>query len=135
MLLLILEVVVMNERIKQLRLTLKLSQEEFGKILGITKSGISSIENGQRSVTDKHIKLLLSECNVSENWLRTGEGEMLITLPPEDEYMKAASEISLSPDDEIIRQIIIEYWKLNTEGKKLLKNFMMNIAKNIEREE
>jgi transcriptional regulator with XRE-family HTH domain len=125
----------MNSRIKQLRNALKMSQEEFGKLLGISKSGVSSVESGLRSVTEKHIKLLLTECNVNEKWLRSGEGEMFVTLPPEDEYLRAATEISKSEDDEIIRKVIIEYWKLNPEGKKLLKDFIMNVSKNVNEEE
>ncbi len=37
-----------------------------------------NIENGIRNVTDQHIKLLHSEFNANENWLRTGEGSMFV---------------------------------------------------------
>lgn len=63
-----------NERIKELRKSLKLSQEEFGEAIGLTKSSISNIEKGVRNVTDQHIKLLVSAFNVNDHWLRTGEG-------------------------------------------------------------
>lgn len=66
----------MNKRIKEIREALNLSQEEMGKAIGITRSGISNIESGQRSVSERHIKLLRSAYNVNEHWLRTGEGEM-----------------------------------------------------------
>lgn len=62
-----------NERVKELRTTLGMTQEEFGKRIGLSKSGISSIENGNRSVTDKHIKLISNEFNINEAWLKTGE--------------------------------------------------------------
>lgn len=62
-----------NERIKELRQSLHMSQEEFGKTIGLSKSGISNIESGARSVRDAHIKLICSSFNVSENWLRTGK--------------------------------------------------------------
>lgn len=67
----------MNERIKELRKCLKLSQEEFGKLLGITKSGVSDIESGRRNVTDQHI-IMLKTHNVNEQWLRNGTGTMFI---------------------------------------------------------
>lgn len=62
-----------NERIKALRQSLHMSQEEFGKTIGLSKSGISNIESGARSVRDAHIKLICSSFNVGENWLRTGK--------------------------------------------------------------
>lgn len=62
-----------NERIKELRQNLHMPQEEFGKAIGLSKSGISNIESGVRSVRDAHIKLICSSFNVSENWLRTGK--------------------------------------------------------------
>lgn len=66
----------MNNRFKEIREKLGFSQEKFGEIIGLSKSGISNIESGQRNVTDKHIKLLCSELNINPDWLRTGEGEM-----------------------------------------------------------
>ena len=66
----------MNNRFKQIREELNLSQEEMGEAIGITRSGISNIESGKRSVSERHIKLLCSAYNVNKHWLRTGEGEM-----------------------------------------------------------
>lgn len=67
-----------NTRIKELRKSLKLSQEGLGNAIGLTKSSVSNIENGIRNVTDQHIKLLCSELNVNEEWLRTGRGKMFV---------------------------------------------------------
>lgn len=62
-----------NDRVKKLRLKLHMSQEEFGKAIGLSKSGISNIESGTRGIRDSHIKLLCSTFNVDETWLRTGK--------------------------------------------------------------
>ncbi len=70
----------MNERIKELRKYLKMNQEDFGKLLGITKSGVSDIESGRRNVTEQHIFMLKSQKNVNESWLRDGTGEMFVEL-------------------------------------------------------
>lgn len=61
-----------NERVKIFRKQLNLSQEEFGKAIGLSKSGISNIEKGTRNVTNKHIKLICSIFNADELWLTTG---------------------------------------------------------------
>lgn len=62
-----------NQRVKELRLKLGLSQDDFGNAIGLSKSGISNIENGTRSVRETHIKLICSAFDVDETWLRTGE--------------------------------------------------------------
>lgn len=67
----------MNERIKELREILKLSQESFGEKIGITSRGhISSVERKQRNVTTRIINDICREFNVNEEWLRFGTGEM-----------------------------------------------------------
>ena len=44
-----------NKRFKHLRDSLGISQEEFGKKIGLTRSGLSNIENGVRKVSDRHV--------------------------------------------------------------------------------
>ena len=84
----------LNSRIKELRTTLRKSQEEFGKYLGLSKSGVSEIEAGRRSVTEQHIIMLKnSDLNVNEEWLRTGEGEMFNELDMENELMAWAGKV------------------------------------------
>ena len=78
----------MKERIIQLREALKMSQADFGKKIGLARSGISSVENGQRVVQERHIKLILSAFpDVSEDWLRNGIGEMFKSSSSEAERL------------------------------------------------
>lgn len=67
-----------NARVGELRAALDFNQTKFGKSIGLSTSGISSIENGTRKVTDQHIKLICSELNVNEEWIRNGIGEMFV---------------------------------------------------------
>lgn len=64
----------LNERIKQVRKIKKLSQEDFGKHLMITKASVSRIEAGLNNPSEQTIKLICNEFNVNEDWLRTGAG-------------------------------------------------------------
>ena len=66
----------MNQRLKGLRKQLGLTQEEFADRLGVKRSGISNYEIGRNEPIDAVISLICREFNVSEQWLRTGEGEM-----------------------------------------------------------
>lgn len=66
----------MNERLKQLRSMLNLSQEEFGRKINLSKPTISALENAVRGLTDRVINDICIQFNVNEHWLRTGEGNM-----------------------------------------------------------
>ncbi len=77
----------MYKRIKEIRKELKLSQEDFGKKIGLSQSTLAMIEVGKRNFNDKHIKLICSTFNVNEQWLRTGIGDMFLTSPYEKEFM------------------------------------------------
>ena len=45
-----------GERIRELRKTLKMTMEQFGEKIGVTKSTISNIENGNRNATEHMVK-------------------------------------------------------------------------------
>lgn len=66
----------MNDRIKELRKMLDLSQEDFGEKIRFSRSHVSSLENGARELTDRVINDICREYNVSEDWIRYGTGEM-----------------------------------------------------------
>lgn len=64
-----------GDRIKQERLALKLTQEELGRRVGITKSAINKIETGStKSTTPTHLVRLARVFNVSTDWLAIGDG-------------------------------------------------------------
>ena len=66
----------MNSRIKELRLRLDLSQEDFGARLGVTKTAISRLESGNRNTTEQMLRAVCREFGSSYLWLTTGEGPM-----------------------------------------------------------
>ena len=68
----------LNDRIKEVRLLLHLSQEDFGKAIGLSKSGISNIEKGEREVRDIYLTAICNTFSINLHWLRTGDGEPLL---------------------------------------------------------
>lgn len=76
-----------GERVKAVRKKNELTLEGFGERLGVTKTAISRIEKGERSLTEQMLKAICREFNVNEEWLRTEEGDMfVITTPFEKAY-------------------------------------------------
>lgn len=67
----------MKNRIKEIRKNFKLSQDSFGKRLGITGASVSRIESGDREPSDQTILSICREFGVSRLWLEHGEGPML----------------------------------------------------------
>lgn len=116
-----------GERVKIIRKEKELTLEKFGEKLGVGKSAISNIESGARNLTDQMLLSICREFNVNENWLRTGDGEMFADVPVEDEYFKAATQISKS-GDKFAMQAIIEYWKLDDVSKEVLRDYIYKIA-------
>lgn len=121
----------MNERLKAIRKELSLSQEAFGKKLGVTGAGISRIESGVRSLTEQMILAICREFNVREEWLRDGNGEMFLDFT-EDEFSKAAATLS---NDSFVRSLIVEYWKLDEDSKKLFRDFIHKLSDNMRGQE
>lgn len=80
----------MNTRIKELRKSFGLSQSEFANRIGIGQTGISSIERGNSTVTDRTISQIVNSFGVDEHWLRTGEGEPFPEPSPEDQALDDA---------------------------------------------
>lgn len=68
----------MNQRIKKLRKSLELTQQEFADRIGVKRGGIANYEIGRNEPTDSVISLICREFMVREEWLRTGNGEMFL---------------------------------------------------------
>lgn len=119
-----------GERIRKIRKMLKMTMEQFGEKIGVTKSTISNIENGNRNATEHMLLSICRAYDVNENWLRTGEGSVFVELPPEDEYIKAATQLSNDPD---VRSVLIAYWKQDEAGKAAIKNFLLDIFSELQK--
>ena len=65
-----------HERIREIRQALGLSQAKFAKDISISSGYVAGLELGNRKVNDRMIKLICTQYNVNEAWLRDGTGEM-----------------------------------------------------------
>ena len=65
----------MNDRIKEVRTVLGLSQQEFADRIGIKRGAVANYEVGRNEPIDAIISLICREFHVDEHWLRTTIGE------------------------------------------------------------
>jgi transcriptional regulator with XRE-family HTH domain len=73
-----------NQRIKQIRQALVLSQVQFSRVISLSSGYLAGVEVEKRKVNERLVKLICSSFNVNEKWLKTGEGEMFIRNPDEN---------------------------------------------------
>lgn len=69
----------MNNRVHTLRKELLLSQKEFAEKIGLKQNAVSYMEKNGGTITEQNIKIICSQFNVNEVWLRTGSGKMFIS--------------------------------------------------------
>lgn len=68
----------LGERVKFVRKNNELNQADFAKRLGISQTHVSKIEKNVENPSETLLKLISIEFGISEEWLKTGTGEMVI---------------------------------------------------------
>lgn len=86
-----------GERIKDVRNSLGLTLEKFGEKLGVTKTAISRLEKGERSLTEQMTKSICREFSVDYMWLTTGEGEMFVES--DDDFFERIDRIMVGENE------------------------------------
>lgn len=82
-----------DERLKELRKALGLTQKEFGARMGIKASTIGTYEIGRNHPIDAVVTLICREYSVNETWLRTGEGEMFVETSLEKQILAFMGDV------------------------------------------
>lgn len=118
-----------GQRVRELRKELGLTLEKFGKHLGVGKTAISKIENGENNLTDQMILAICREYNVDEKWLRTGEGEMFKKLNRQQELAQLTATLFKEEEDSFKSRLIMALAQLNEEEWELLEKISDKIAK------
>ncbi len=110
---------------------LGIKKVRFAERINIDQSYVTQLTNGKRNPSDRTISDICREFNVREEWLRTGTGEMFLDFT-EDEFAKAAAMLS---NDAFVRSLIVEYWKLDDDSKKLFRDFIHRLSDNMRGQE
>lgn len=117
----------LGERIKKVRKEKDLTQREFGKLIGIKPNSISLIESGDRNASEQVVLSICREFNVSEDWLRTGEGEMFIPEPI-DALETFIRERKLSPSDRVLIQ---KFAALDAQSRQAVVDYVITVSDEI----
>lgn len=112
----------MNTRISNIRKALGLTQEKFAARIGLTRNFVWMIEKGERVPSDRTISDICREFNVSETWLRTGEGEMFNQLDADADFLNICEQINVH--DDLIKRVIKAYWGLDEDEKAAIRKLI-----------
>lgn len=126
----------MNERIKKLRKELKLTQQAFSDKLHIKRNTLANYEIGRNEPIDAVVALICKTYNVNEEWLRSGEGDMFLELPEEDEEAAYVSELLEDSDNDLyklIKEIMHTYHDLTPKSKEVIRDFSATLRENIKK--
>lgn len=126
----------MNERLKKLRKTLDLTQQEFANRLGIKRNTVAQYEIGRNEPIDAVILSICREFDVREEWLRTGKGEMFEQLTEQQKIMKYTALLLKDKNSVIVNAIqtlIVTYEQLDDTSKATLEKIALQYIENLKK--
>jgi len=115
----------LKERLKALRKELHLTQQEFADKIGIQRSTYAKYEVGASSPIDAVVTLICKTCNVNEEWLRNGSGEMFIQRDPFDEVYKMVNEMLWDESSELKRRLVTAILRLSPAQLRYARDWIM----------
>jgi len=114
----------LGERIKKLRKALDLTQQEFANRIGTSANVLTNYETGRRNPSNSVINNICKTFDVSETWLRTGDGEMFLAKPTAA-LGALTVEHHLSNSDYVL---IEKFLALKPETRKAMTDYMREVV-------
>mgnify|MGYP001063840327 CR=1 len=112
----------MKERLKTLRKTLHLTQQDFADRIGVKRNSFANYETGRNIPIDAIIVSICREFHVNERWLREGTGEMFQEQTPDEQIATFIGGLLRDEEDSFRRRLLSALASLDeTEWKVLEK--------------
>ncbi len=116
----------MNQRLKELRKSLGMSQEEFGKLLEVSNTSVADLEAGRRPISDKHLRRLAAyaEAFINTKWLQTGEGDMFLPMDDEEQIRRFVNSVLSSKGKSFKKRLLLVLSQMSDEHFNDLEEFI-----------
>jgi transcriptional regulator with XRE-family HTH domain len=118
----------MKDRLKELRKSLGLTQQEFADRIGLKRNTLAGYEIGKSIPIDAIIISICREYGVSEERLRNGEGEMF-NSSMNNEVDAVVTKYHLN---EKAKQCILKFVELSDNDRAVILKFMENVVSAIQ---
>lgn len=130
----------MKERLKQLRKTLGITQQEFADKIGIKRNSYANYETGRNTPIDAIILSICREFDVNEDWLRNGSGEMFKERSPSEEigyYVEDLLEYDGhgNPFYDMIVEMMKTYVELDEKSQAVIRKYFQSVSDGIHKKE
>lgn len=122
----------MNERIQAIIDAKHLKKVDFAKQLKLSAPYISELCSGKTQPSDRTITDICREFDISEEWLRTGEGEMFIHKTRTDEITAFVGDI-LRGEPDFRQRFISVLARMTTDEWKILEAKVLELAEEIKK--
>lgn len=119
----------LSERIGLVIQALGMRKTAFAEKLGVTQAFISRITTGVGRPSDRTISDICRLFNVSEIWLRTGEGEMFSKKSKEEEIGAFLGDV-ISGNDDFKQAFIATLANLTDSEWQVLQNIVFGVVAN-----
>lgn len=116
-------------RIKTLRQTLGMSQTDFGRKIGVTRSVLSNLDLGITTLQDPLLSLVCSVFNVRREWLESGSGEMFEHPDTEAPFYNAVGSISNDDPDSFRKRFVVALAELDDAELDAMERFIRSLLR------
>lgn len=121
-----------NQRIAMIVKQSGLNKTAFSEKINVSPSMVSLICSGKTGVSDRTISDICRVFGVSEDWLRTGEGEMRLNLDRKEELNAIFGDIMASDDAKA--RLVKAFAMLPDEAYPKLEEYIKKIAQELSKE-
>lgn len=118
----------MNNRLKELRKELGLTQREFAEKIGVKQNTVAQYEMGRNNPIDTVVALICRRWNVNENWLRLGIGSMFIEQTRDEQIASFIGGIQRVEDDSFKKRFISMLSEMNESEWELLEQMVNKLS-------
>ena len=123
----------MKDRINLIIQHANISKSKFSERLNVSKAFVSQMCSGVREPSDRTIADICREFRIREEWLRTGEGEMMIADSQRDKLQHFFADVlSTAPDERsafvaALDDLPYDFWPLVAElARKYAESLKMS---------
>lgn len=115
-----------RKRLKNARKQMGLTQEDFGKPIGLSRHGITSLESGKVKISTLHALVFEYVHKISAKWLLTGEGEMIVQSAEPANLVSNSDVIHYQSPIEAEHMELIKQFR-NKERAKIINEHLVEL--------
>ena len=119
----------MKDRIQAVISAKGMKKTEFARKLNLSQAFVSELCSGVKSPSDRTISDICREFDVNETWLRTGEGEMFVTLTRSQEISDFIGRVLKGEDGTFKRRFVAMLARLDESDWDVLEKMVEGMKK------